>query len=283
MRRACLVLLCSLLPSGCLEPLLRAPSAPAVIALPGRREFRQGQIVYHSDAEVATDHPLFAELANFPEHVCRTLELPATDRLIHVYLFRDRASYEAFFQREFKDLPSRRALFVMKRDGLDRQVEPRIYAFWGERIHDDLRHELTHATLHGLLAEVPLWLDEGLAMYFETGIATRGRHARALDAIAAEMNQGRWRPDVHRLANLDDPRQLHLADYHEVWAWVHFLLHSDSAHRNLLLAHLQELRRGGEHSSLTSAMEAHASQNDPSSELLKHLRTLMADRSAWPH
>ncbi len=162
-------------------------------ALPARKEFRQGQIVYHSDADVGSEHPLFAELATFPEYVCRTLGLPAADRLIHVYLFKDRTTFEDYFRQEFHDLPSRRALFVMRRDGLGRNDEPRIYAFWGERIHDDLRHELTHATLHGVLTDVPLWLDEGLAMYFEPGVAAKGRHAR-LDSLAAEMRKGPGRP-----------------------------------------------------------------------------------------
>src|SRR5437016_888106 len=113
MRRLFLLILCSLATAGCLAPLLRVPTAPVVTALPGGKEFRQGQIVYHSDAEVSPEHPLFAELAGFPEQVCRALELPLSDRLIHVYLFKDRANFEDYFRREFHDLPPRRALFVM--------------------------------------------------------------------------------------------------------------------------------------------------------------------------
>ncbi|GIT30210.1 MAG: hypothetical protein Ct9H300mP1_22560 [Planctomycetaceae bacterium] len=32
---------------------------------------------------------------------------------------------------------------------------------------EDLRHEFTHGVLHSSLKRVPLWLDEGLAEYFE--------------------------------------------------------------------------------------------------------------------
>ena len=42
-----------------------------------------------------------------------------------------------------------------------------VYTYWGDRIQQDLRHELTHALLHSVLKDVPLWLDEGLAEYFE--------------------------------------------------------------------------------------------------------------------
>lgn len=278
MRRMMLVLLVVALAAGCLTPPLRTPTAPAAAAtVPGRSEFRRGQVVYHSDADVSPEHPLFTELASFPEHVCRTLGLPSADRLVHVYLFRDRPSFEAYFRQEFQELPSRRALFVLDRDGLDRREEARIYAFWGERVADDLRHELTHAALHAVLAEVPLWLDEGLAMYFEPGAAARGRHARALDAIAAELNKDTWRADLERLESLEDVKQLHLADYHECWAWVHFLLHGGEARRAMLLAYLQDLRRG-KVEPLTVRWS-----NPSESELIKHLRLVMGERRQWPH
>jgi hypothetical protein len=281
MRRLFVFIVCVLGTAGCLGPLVRMPTSAVAPALPSAKEFRQGQIVYHSDADVGPEHPLFAELAGFPEQVCRALELPPTDRLIHVYLFKDRAIFEDYLRREFQDLPSRRALFVMRRDGLARQAEPRVYAFWGERIHDDLRHELTHATLHGILTEVPLWLDEGLAMYFEPGVAAHGRHARALESITAEMNKGTWRADLDRLAALDDLKQLHLADYHEVWAWVHFLLHGTPSQRALLLGYLQELRRTPKPTSLVPRFREGNGQLEGS--LLKHLRQLMAECGEWPH
>ena len=46
-----------------------------------------------------------------------------------------------------------------------------VYTYWGDRIQQDLRHELTHALLHSVLKDVPLWLDEGLAEYFEMPVS----------------------------------------------------------------------------------------------------------------
>jgi hypothetical protein len=287
MRRVVSFFIVTLASTGCLAPLVRLPTAPTESPLPAAKEFRNGQIVYHSDADVSPDHQLFVELASFPEHVCRTLGLPPTDQLIHVYLFRDRAMFEEYFRREFKDLPSRRALFVLKRDGVARQEEPRVYAFWGDRIHDDLRHELTHATLHGVLHEVPLWLDEGLAMYFEGGAAAKGRHTEALDNIAQAIDQEQWKPDLNRLAGLEDLKQLRRADYHEAWAWVHHMLHSEPERRTMLLKYLQVLRRPGERISLEWGMESFALRDDirnsSDTELLKHLHRVQSERSEWPH
>ena len=42
-----------------------------------------------------------------------------------------------------------------------------VYAYRHDGSAVDLRHECTHALLHARLPMVPLWLDEGLAKYFE--------------------------------------------------------------------------------------------------------------------
>jgi hypothetical protein len=42
-----------------------------------------------------------------------------------------------------------------------------VFAYRGEDFETDLRHECTHALLNAALPVVPLWLDEGLAEYFE--------------------------------------------------------------------------------------------------------------------
>ena len=48
-----------------------------------------------------------------------------------------------------------------------------VYAYRHPELPIDLRHECTHALLHANLPMVPLWLDEGLAEYFEMPEAER--------------------------------------------------------------------------------------------------------------
>ena len=55
----------------------------------------------------------------------------------------------------------RRAFFLAQGS---RQV---VYTYFNPQLEVDLRHEATHALLHLAIAELPLWLDEGLAEYFE--------------------------------------------------------------------------------------------------------------------
>ena len=72
-----------------------------------------------------------------------------------------------FMVSKYPKLPSRRAFFVAQTRGVGRSEDLLIYTYWGERVQQDLRHELTHALLHSVLKDVPLWLDEGLAEYYE--------------------------------------------------------------------------------------------------------------------
>ena len=89
---------------------------------------------------------------------------------------------------------------------------------------------------------MPLWLDEGLAEYFEVaGPRPGGINHDYADRLAEAVASG-WRPDLKRLENLDDSAQMKRADYQESWAWVHFLLNSTPEAKSVLVSYLSELR-----------------------------------------
>src|SRR5207244_5086283 len=115
--------------------------------------------------------------------VYKELQLPSSNTLIQVYLFQDREKYEHFMHIRYPDLPKRRAFFVAQPRSVGGGEDLLVYTFWGERIREDLRHELTHALLHSVLRDVPLWLDEGLAEYFDRppdGQGVNGSHLEHL-------------------------------------------------------------------------------------------------------
>ena len=180
------------------------------------------------------DDPLVQDLLGLRDAVTGALRLPPTRSPIRVVIFERREQYTAFFSRNYPDLPHRRAFFIQQRDNLA------VFTCRGELLRDDLRHELTHALLHASLPSVPLWLDEGIANYFEVGPQRAGanpRHAAALQKNAAQGAQ----LDLRRLEELRDLEQMSVADYREAWLWVHFCLR-DAAGRNALLEHLAALR-----------------------------------------
>ena len=109
-------------------------------------------------------------------------------------------------------------------------------------MREDLRHEYTHGLLHSGLKRVPLWLDEGLAEYFEVAGPKPGGLNHDYGLHLSEAVASGWRPDLKRLENLDDSGQMKRAEYQESWAWVHFMLNSTPEAKHALVGYLAELR-----------------------------------------
>ncbi len=190
------------------------------------------------------------------------------DAPIEVYILDDRRAFTHFLTYYYPELPPRRAFFFAQGP---RRV---VYTYLGDRLEEDLRHEATHALLHTALAELPLWLDEGLAEYFEDGSAHGGVNAEHLRRLPDDLAGG-WSPDLRRLEGLQDVRQMTPRDYRESWAWVHYLLNSSSTNRANLLAYLGDLRATTDPVPLSERLEAPALGDGPTpgpaSLLLSHL------------
>jgi hypothetical protein len=214
---------------------------PADTALPGKCQYRVSQYLFLADFEIKRDLPVFKELNELRDQLHKALQLPASNNLIQVYLFEDRARYERFMTAKHPDLPKRRAFFVAwpRIGGEDLLV----YTFWGagDRIQQDLRHELTHALLHSVLKDVPLWLDEGLAEYFELPPANGGVNLDHLKHLRhGEM--GPMKCDLARLEQMTEVQQMTTAEYREAWAWVHLMMHTSNESRKVLVGYLRDLR-----------------------------------------
>jgi len=116
-----------------------------------------------------------------------------------------------------------------------------VYTFWGERIHEDLRHELTHALLHSVLKDVPLWLDEGLAEYFELAPASHGLNQGHIEQLRRHGGDS-FQASLTHLEDLNQVQQMTPAEYREAWAWVHLMLHDKPQAKAVLTSYLQQLR-----------------------------------------
>jgi hypothetical protein len=169
-------------------------------------------------------------------------------------------------QATYPGLPSRRAYFVGTADELA------VYTFWGDRIQEDLRHEFTHGLLHAVLEDVPLWLDEGLAEYFEVIGSEPGEinldYARRLTTA---IGNG-WRPNMQRLEKLEQVSQMQRVDYQEAWAWVHFMLHGSPEAKTTLLSYLDDLKTTSTPGSLSGRLNADVPEIDV--RMLSYLASL---------
>ena len=212
----------------------RTPKRPA-LALPARHSIHSGQMTVLSDFRLPADHTLIQDLVVLRKQVSVALKLPEQREKVLVYIFDNEKKYRDYLNRAYPGLPSRRAYFVGTPDELA------VYTYWGERIQEDLRHEYTHGLLHATLRTVPLWIDEGLAEYFEVAGARPGTvNTEYAGRLAASLANG-WKPDMARLERLEEFSQMQHVHYQEAWAWVHFLLH-DEGTRDVLLGYVFDLR-----------------------------------------
>ncbi len=242
----------------------QAPAPAPLATKPSKYQQRLSQYVFYSDFPLETSDPLFRELEELPDQIQRELHLPMSQSLVQVYLFEDQEKYEAYLQARDPKLPVRRAYFFGEQRGST--PEELIVVTWaGKHLRTDLRHELTHALLHSVLKTVPLWLDEGLAGFFEQPTNTDGICLAHLDAL----RRGNFTPNLARLEKITQVDQMDRGEYQEAWAWAHMMLRGQPAAKKVLLDYLQALRTNSNPGSLLAKLQA--AVPEPHTQLLDHI------------
>jgi hypothetical protein len=184
-----------------------------------------------------TTATLVREVALLQSDVLDTLSLEPTNLPIEVNLFSNRNTYRQYLLPRVPQGVNRTALFVQGTD------MGRVYVYRHASYDVDVRHESTHAVLHNALPYVPIWLDEGLAEYFEVSASLRSKGNPHLGPLRRSTFFG-WKPNLERLETNKDIADMSADDYREAWAWVHFMLHGPDAAQQVLKAHLQVIHNG---------------------------------------
>jgi len=238
------------------------PSSP----VPERYTVVIEQLTIHSDFQLAAHHRLLDELKGLRSPLLSKLELPGSDEPIHVYLFETQERFQEFVGRDYPQLPARRAFFM------ETDTRLAVYSHWGDRIAEDLRHEVAHGYLHSVVPRLPLWLDEGLAEYFEVPLGHEGLNRDHVVWLAEQRRAGQWKPRLEHLEGLSSISEMEFTDYAEAWAWVHFLLETEPGRRSLMVDYLHRLRTEGAAPPLSTSLR----QWFPRAEeaLLAHLVSL---------
>jgi hypothetical protein len=249
------------------------PSGPpaaqsATHAPPGKHATRRGYYVFYHDFELDPADPLFAELEALPDQVFGELRLPPGNTVVQVFLFDTQDRYERYMRARYRDLPNRRAYMIAEPRLGGGPDELKVFTWMGDHLRTDLRHELTHALLRAVLKEVPLWLDEGLAGFFELPPDHDGVNANHLEIL----RRGPFQPDLTRLERLDKVRQMEKPEYREAWAWVHLMLRGSPEAGSVLRDYLQALRTSPNPGPLLPRLKEVLA--DPDHELAEHLARL---------
>lgn len=194
-----------------------------------------GPFICRADFPLKGMEGLFDDLAQLQNDLVRYLGIQPAREPIELYLFRDQRGYRQFVSRYLPQVPYRRALYV-KSNGIGM-----VFAHLSRDFAVDIRHECTHALLHASLPMVPLWLDEGLAEYFEVAPAERAFGNPHLSGIRWGVRL-RLLPRVENLEKLRDLSEMNGSEYRDAWAWTHFLLHGPPEARHELVRFLADIQ-----------------------------------------
>jgi len=231
-----------LLAGGCATTGKRGSSL-----LPTQYQVSTGPFVIHSNDPIEADSPALRALDGLKDDLADRLDCreDASARPIQVYVLDDRGAFLHLLRFYFPELPPRRAFFLAEGD------QRVVYTYQGPKLEEDLRHEATHALLRGRFGDIPLWLDEGLAEYFEAGPDDPADHKSRLDRLGDDRRAG-WAPNMARLESLTDIHQMTPRDYRESWAWVDLLLSDPRSGPAILVDHLER----GQAESLSKVLDA---------------------------
>lgn len=205
-----------------------------------------------------------ADLQQLRQDIQKALGIEVAREPIHLILFATSGRYRSYLREHFPGIPDRRALFIKRRGpGM-------VFAYDSHEMDVDLRHETTHAMLNASLPYVPLWLDEGLAEYFEVTAGERREGSSHMKMVRLRTLLGQV-PDLTTLENLSDLSAMGAGEYRDAWSWVHFLLHESEEARAVLVAFLRDLQAQSPPGPFSRRIAAELP--DYHKRYLKHFRT----------
>ncbi|MBN2295320.1 MAG: hypothetical protein JXM70_23015 [Pirellulales bacterium] len=181
--------------------------------------------------------PFLSQLVDLQNDLVKHLGISPAEEKINLLLFRNHLTYSSYLRRNYPNVPQRQAFFIKHKGACT------VLAYWNENFYCDVRHECTHALLHANLPMVPLWLDEGLAKYYELTPKERAfgnplAHKLILPLMIGDGTK------LEHLESLGDYKKMTGDDYRDCWAWVHFILHGPPEAHDELVLFLREIELG---------------------------------------
>jgi hypothetical protein len=222
-----------------------------------------GQFRCHADFPLAPQQPLLDELTQLAQDLRVKLGASPPRETVHFFLFQAKDTYQSYMKQYFPRVPYRRALFIKGRGpGM-------VFAYQGTDFEIDVRHECTHALLHTWLPQVPLWLDEGLAEYFEVPRDQRVKQNPHHAVVGAAVRTGQL-PRLEDLEPLENLDEMGRDEYRDAWAWVHFMLHGPREAQDELTRYLDDLHSGSDPGKLSERLRRR--MPDLSRRIMDHFR-----------
>lgn len=194
-----------------------------------------GQFRIHSVVPIAEFEKQLPSISRLSEDLRETLGIEITTASIDVVVLGDRAAMEEYAKRIVANPPSHRALYIRHRGpGL-------VLTFHSTEWLHDVRHECTHALLDASQLDLPLWQDEGLAEYFETGGNSPWYHRNHFNAIKSQVRFGQV-ADLERFELADWSIGLDAKGYRDAWSVIALILHGSVESRHAYQSYLRDVQ-----------------------------------------
>ncbi|GHT27910.1 hypothetical protein FACS18942_07800 [Planctomycetales bacterium] len=237
-----------------------------------------GWVVVQANFPLTEIQSILNEIELLQRDLTLYMGVPQPKEKIELCLFKDEKSFNQFLSERFPKAPrDRRALYIKLNNMPGTLLVQR-----SEEFEVDLRHEMTHALIHASIPYVPIWLDEGLAKYFEVPVENRSLNNPYMKVIRWNVRFGAV-PSLRRLERLEDISEMGGREYRDSWAWVHFMIHHSPKTHRLLAGYLQLLyslqtKEGAkpvQNNKELPALEGYIKDavEDPREEYREHFRT----------
>ena len=209
----------------------------ALLFLPGlasaeewQSEYAYGPFEIYLNVDINLVRKTLEQIADQDRELSAMFSLPPCQEKIKLYIFADVKSYTTYIQKEYPGAPMRRALFAMEKD-----KPGKVFTFFHNDFAEDLRHECTHALLHSKIGRLPIWIDEGLAEYFEAPKAQRAYKEPYYSQIRKNVLYNVFAPvpDLKKLENIKRMGDFLEVHYRNSWSWMNFMI-NDPARQKIL-------------------------------------------------
>ncbi len=209
----------------------------ALLFLPGlasaeewQSEYAYGPFEIYLNVDINLVRKTLEQIADQDRELSAMFSLPPCQEKIKLYIFADVKTYTAYIQKEYPGAPMRRALFAMEKD-----KPGKVFTFFHNDFAEDLRHECTHALLHSKIGRLPIWIDEGLAEYFEAPKAQRAYKEPYYGQIRKNVTYNVFAPvpDLKKLENIKRMGDFLEVHYRNSWSWMNFMI-NDPARQKIL-------------------------------------------------
>ena len=196
-------------------------------------------------------HGLVQDLGDLQQDLEESLRLQCQPQSIQIHLFQSKRTYDQYLRVRWPEGVNRQALYVPGTEA----GTGRVYAYHQRDLETDVRHETTHALLHTALPYVPIWIDEGLAEYFEMPASQREKGHPHRKELRDAIRYHRWRPNIEGLEAKRKLLDMNGKDYRDSWGIVHFLLHGPKEARQALGIYFEEIQSGDRETPLSQQLK----------------------------